>query len=61
MVFPTIAAVGEGGVDTALGGVGVGTDGVDLADDGYISALFMGGDGGAHARESRAYHQYVML
>ena len=48
VLFPVVAAVGEGGVDAALGGAGVAADGIELANEGGVGAVGIGGEGGAH-------------
>ena len=43
MIAPIVACVFKGGVDSALGGVGMATDGVDLGYDGDIRAILASG------------------
>jgi hypothetical protein len=49
------------GVDATLRGIGVGADGVDLADDPDRDALFGRGERGPLSRETRPDHQDVMV
>ena len=51
----------QGGVDPALGCVGVGADRVDLAHDPDRDACLGRGEGGALTREPRPDHQYVVV
>ena len=50
------AFFGHGRVDTALGGIGVATDGVNFGNNGYISAVSVGLKSCPHTGESRAYN-----
>ena len=61
VVFPAVAAVGQGGVDAPLGGVGVAADGVNLADDGHVGPALMGGQRRSHAGEAGPDYQNIVL
>ena len=58
--FPGVLGV-EGRVDPALGGVGVGADGVDLGDDAHRGPRLGRAEGGALAGEAGAYDEDIML
>ncbi len=60
VVLPGVVLV-HGGVDTALGGVGVAADRMDLGDDRDVGALRLGGDSGAHAGKPGADYQDIVL
>jgi hypothetical protein len=61
MVFPVIAAVGEGRVNPALGCIGMATDRVHLADYRGIGAIGPSRDGRTHPSQSGSDHQDIML
>ena len=51
----------EGGVDAALGGVGVAAHGVDFGEHRYVCARALGLDGRPQARHPRPDYQYIVL
>ena len=61
VVLPIVAAVEEGGVDAALGGVGMAAYRMNLADYGGVGAVGPGGDGRAHTGQPGADYQNIML
>ncbi len=61
VLLPGVAAVREGGVDPPLRGVGVAAHGVDLGDDGNISAVGLGSEGSAHPCEPCPYDDYIVI
>ena len=61
VVFPAVAAVGQGGVDASLSGVGVAPHRVHLRDDRHVHAVLAGSEGGPHSGQARPDHQHVMF
>ena len=60
MRLPRVIDV-EGGVDPALGGVGVGADRVDLGDDPHGHAGLSGREGGALSGEAGSDDENVVV
>ena len=61
VIFPIVAPVEEGGVDAALGGVGMAAYRMNLADNGGVGPVGPGGDGRAHSGQAGADYQNIML
>ncbi len=59
-VVVAVGVVGQGRVDTALGGAGVAAAGVHLAEHGDVDAGQLGLHGGAQPGQAAADHQHLM-
>jgi len=61
VVFPVVAPVGKGGVDSALSRIGVAAHRVDFADDGDAGPFSPRRDGRSHSRQPGSNYKDIML